>query len=75
MSVRITMADKILQYRHKKHLSQFDFAEDCGISDDCLSLLENGAGNPRLDTMEKIAERIGIPLWELMDPNKQLKLE
>jgi len=68
----ISLADKIKKYRHENHQSQFDFAFDCEISDDCLRMLENMTGNPRLETIQKIAHKMGITVSELLDPNKPL---
>ena len=67
-----SMADKIIQYRHERKLSQFEFACDCGISTDNLGMIERVTGNPTLDTMQKIAAYMDITVSDLLDPTKPL---
>lgn len=67
-----TMAEKIILFRHRHNLSQFEFASDCGMSADNLGIIERGTTNPTLETMQKIAHRMGITVSELLDPAKPL---
>ena len=54
------LAYEVLSYNLKKirklrHQSQIDFAAECGISTETLSLLERQKGDPKLSTIQKIA--------------------
>lgn len=44
------LASNIKRCRTKLKESQFDFAENCGISVEILSLIERGIANPKLST-------------------------
>lgn len=46
--------------------SQFDFADEIGISKTVLSDIECGRGNPTLDTLEHLADGLGVPLAALL---------
>ena len=46
--------------------SQFDFAANCGISVEELSLLERGRSDPKMSTLQKIAAYIGQPVAYLL---------
>ena len=46
------LASNIKRCRTKLKESQFDFAENCGISVEILSLIERGIANPKLSTLQ-----------------------
>lgn len=46
--------------------SQIDFAANCGISVEELSLLERGLSDPKISTLQKIAAYIGQPVTYLL---------
>lgn len=46
--------------------SQIDFAANCGISVEELSLLERGLSDPKIITLQKIAAYIGQPVTYLL---------
>lgn len=46
--------------------SQMDFAANCGISVEELSLLERGRSDPKMSTLQKIAAYIGQPVAYLL---------
>lgn len=62
---RELLASKIKDFRQQENLNQFDFAEDCGISKDTISLIERENANVRLDTVQLLASRMGITVSEL----------
>ena len=46
--------------------SQMDFAANCGISVEELSLIERNRADPKLSTLQKIAAYIGEPVAYLI---------
>lgn len=63
--------NEILSYNLKKIRkafgeSQIDFAANCGISVEELSLLERGLSDPKISTLQKIAAYIGQPVTYLL---------
>jgi transcriptional regulator with XRE-family HTH domain len=48
-------------------LSQGALAADAGIYQELISRIENGAANPELDTLGKIAAALGVHPRELLD--------
>lgn len=53
--------------REAKGLSQGALAADAGIYQELVSRIENGRGNPELDTLGKIADALGIEPRELFE--------
>jgi transcriptional regulator with XRE-family HTH domain len=58
---------KIKQLREEKDLDQKSFAFDCEIGRTQLYMIENGKTNPRLMTLMKVADGLGISLSKLVD--------
>lgn len=52
--------------RKSMNISQIDFAADCGISTEILSLLEREKTDPRLSTLQKIAAYVNCDVSELL---------
>ncbi len=72
MPERAALAEFICDARHKLKQSQFEFAMNCGISPDNLSLIEREKANPSLETMQKIAAYTGATVAEMLTV-KELK--
>lgn len=71
----IQIGSKIKDARLSKHISQKDMAERLGLSVSTYSNYENNYREPKLETIEKICEILGITIEELMntpeyDPEK-----
>ena len=73
-----TAADVIAQVsmslrreRVRTALSLTELAKRAGIAKSTLSQLENGVGNPSLETLWALAQALGIPLSRLVDPPRQ----
>lgn len=62
---RELLATRLKEYRKEHNLNQFEFAEECGISQDTISLIERQKENVTLDTTQLLAARMGITLSEL----------
>lgn len=52
----------MLDGRKKKNITQKQLAELTGIAQADISRLENGNGNPSIDTLERIAQGLGMKL-------------
>lgn len=58
MQLQKNLAISLGQIRAQKNKSVSDFSDQLGIARSSLQLLLQGRGNPRLDTVEYIAERL-----------------
>jgi len=61
------ISKRLKEYRKEHDLPQEQFAEKAGISLPLLSELERGLANPTLQTLEKIAQAMGLPVAEMLD--------
>jgi transcriptional regulator with XRE-family HTH domain len=59
------LADRLRVIRDAKHLSQSDIEKGTGLPPGYVFLVENGATVPRIETLEKWAEALGVPLSTL----------
>ena len=63
---RDIIAKKLKDYRDKHNINQFEFAEECGISRETLSLIERCRTNLTLDTLDLLAVRMDVSVAELL---------
>ena len=59
----------IRQRRAQLGLSQEGLALDAGIDRTFVSQIERGVGNPSLRILCRIADRLELPVYELLYPN------
>lgn len=64
---KVLLAQKIKNYRKETGLSQIEFAEECGISKDTISLIERARNNSTLDTIQLLAARMGVTVSDLFE--------
>jgi transcriptional regulator with XRE-family HTH domain len=57
--------------RAQTGLSLTELARRAGIAKSTLSQLENGVGNPSLETLWALAQALGVPLSRLVDPPRR----
>lgn len=69
---RKVLAKNIKAYRKEHNLSQFEFAEDCGMSDVSISRIERQNSNVSLDTMSLLAARMGESVADLLTLNDEI---
>lgn len=69
---RKALAKNIKAYRKEHNLSQFEFAEDCGMSDVSISRIERQNSNVSLDTMQLVAACMGESVAKLLTEADQL---
>lgn len=61
---------KIRLLRTKLQLSQEKLAELSNLNKNSIGSIERGASKPSIDTLERIANALGIELKELVDVSK-----
>lgn len=60
------LSKHVKKFRTEYNESQEEFAENCGISTETLSLIEREKGNPTLETLQKIAAYTGITVANML---------
>lgn len=63
---RRAVGDQIRRVREHHNLSQQDVCGRSGIDVAAYSRIEQGHSSPKLDTLIRIADAIGVPLAELV---------
>ena len=58
--------DMIRKYRTEKGLTQKKLGELCGIADSNIREYESGNQNPKIETLQKIADALDIPVNRLL---------
>src|SRR6202048_2539077 len=62
------IAAALRRERRRTGLSLTELARRAGIAKSTLSQLENGTGNPSLETLWALGTALGVPLSRLIDP-------
>ncbi len=62
----MTIGNKIKEIRKDKHISQKDLGEKLGVSAAMIGQYETGVRNPKFETLEKIANALGVPVTEFL---------
>ena len=71
----MVIADRLRALREHKSLSQGDIEKRTGLLRCYISRVENGHTIPAIETLEKLARAIEVPLYQLFyDDVEQLKL-
>ena len=66
MDLLTKFAGNVRRLRAKKKLSQKALADKVGISVSYVSMLERGQRSPPLETIEKMAQALGVPPANLL---------
>ena len=61
--------------REKLKMSQFEFASNCGISVESLSLYERESCSPSIDTLGKIAAYLHITVSDMLNTSKENNIQ
>lgn len=56
LMANLDIAAMMIQFRAQRGISQRELARMAGLSPTTVSQLENGLGNPRLNTLKKLAK-------------------
>jgi transcriptional regulator with XRE-family HTH domain len=60
------IADRLRELREQKNLSQGDIEKRTGLLRCYISRVENGHTVPSIETLEKLARALELPLYQLM---------
>ena len=61
------IAARLSEYRHERGLSQTGLSAASGVSLASVKMLEAGKHAARIDTLEKLARVLGIPIADLLN--------
>lgn len=64
---RESLGTKIRRIRKRKKMTHLDLSDSSGISVSAISLYERDIRDPKIDTLARIAEGLGVELEELVD--------
>jgi len=75
MKLQEKLGSKIRELRKRRKITQASLAEKTDLSDNFIGLLERGKTSPSLESLEKIARALKVPVRELFEfetdePNK-----
>ena len=62
--IKILFGKRLRKLRRMRDWTQEEMAEKCGMSSDFISQLERGKNSPSLDTLQKLAEVLEVPIAE-----------
>lgn len=65
-AVRIEVIRLLREERLRRKLSNYAIAQNSGVSESMLSLIERGLRNPTMELMLRIADAIGVDLADVM---------
>ena len=68
MDMRALVGNNVRRIRQEKGLTQEQFAERSGFSQQYISSLENGRRNPTIVTIYEIATALGVSHIDLVKP-------
>jgi len=63
---KMTIGEKIKRIRKEKGLTQKKLGQLCGINEVQIRQYEIGKANPKIETVDKIATGLGIPIYDLL---------
>ncbi len=59
---------RLRKRRKALKLTQAQLFDQTGITPGYLSYIENGRANPTIDMMVKLAEAVGLEIWDMLRP-------
>jgi transcriptional regulator with XRE-family HTH domain len=76
----LIIADRLKAIREQKNMSQGDIEKKTGLLRCYISRVENGHTVPAIDTLEKLARAMEVPMYQLFydgekPPTQRLKLK
>lgn len=71
MDMRKLVGRNVKRVRLEKGLTQEDFADKSGFSQQYVSGLESGHRNPTIVTLHELATALGVSVIELIQPSKR----
>lgn len=73
MDMRVLVGENVKRIRLKRGLTQEEFAERSGFSQQYVSTLERGRRNPSIVTIYELATALGVSHIELLRPRRARK--
>lgn len=70
----MVIGDKLKTLREQKNLSQGDIEKRTGLLRCYISRVENGHTVPSVDTLEKLARALEVPMYRLFTDDEHVKL-
>lgn len=70
----LTIGDKIRAERRRAKLTQVQLAERMGVTQSLIGQYERGEINPKLDTLERIADALGVHVSKLLEYADEIEL-
>lgn len=58
---------RVQDFRRRKKLTQEELGEETHLSEDTISSIERGVNIPKIETIFRIADALGLSLSELLD--------
>ena len=71
MDMRVLVGQNVRKFRQKKGLTQEQFSELSGFTQQYISDLERGRRNPTVVTLYELASALGVSHMELVRPAKR----
>lgn len=62
----MTVGEKIRTLRNDQKITQKELGEACGIAESTIRRYELGKLNPKYETRKKIADALGVPVFQLL---------
>lgn len=66
------LSRRLKHIRKNLNQSQIDFAANCGMSVEEVSLIERNIADPKLSTLQKLAAYSGLTVSDLLDTEENL---
>lgn len=63
----MTIGERIYYCRTEKHMTQKELGQRAGINSVVISRYENDVLNPKIGTLKKIADALGVPISTFVD--------
>jgi transcriptional regulator with XRE-family HTH domain len=70
---RMVIGDRMRALREEKNLSQGDIEKRAGLLRCDISRVENGHTTPSIETLEKLARALDIPMYQLFYDGEETK--
>jgi len=67
----MSVAERLRALRKQKHLSQGEVEKRTGLLRSYVSRLENGHSIPTIETLEKLAKALEVPMYQLFQDSKR----
>ena len=71
MDMRVLVGQNVRKFRQKKGLTQEQFSELSGFTQQYISDLERGRRNPTVVTLYELASALGVSHMELVRPRRR----